>query len=263
MLCYYTVIVFDLSYSIRRPGNQDKSTFVRSYDVALICPSTIIKPSVSVKILIAEHMIITLTHRLNYAGSYYYNIISYLLRNSNQNNIPLKEITMKDFLKELDDIEQFLMKRTSRTSKSVIISASPYSKAINENITSIEELNLYRLLNLKEGFVTRNCLMIEINLSYRKNNKGKANIERMLNGDPPIDAETNSVIHLHHMGQKYDAPFVELPKDFHGSIEYNGLLHCNSDNNSWRIDQQKVKAFGHEKREYWKKRVLELTRHER
>ena len=80
----------------------------------------------------------------------------------------------------------------------------------------------------------------------------------MLKGDPPFDFKTHSVVHLHHMGQKYEAPFVELPQDIHGSVDYNGLLHCNSDDISWRIDQEKEKTFSREKREYWKKRAFEF-----
>ncbi len=129
---------------------------------------------------------------------------------------------------------------------------SPYSKRINCFIRTEKELDVYIKSNLKEYFITRPSLIIEVDLNY-KDPKGATNLTRMRNGNPPYDYITNSVIDLHHIGQQYDSPFAELPHAIHDSSSTYSLLH-QCDIVSWRNDKRLLNATQREIGKYWKLR---------
>lgn len=129
---------------------------------------------------------------------------------------------------------------------------SPYSPCINKAITCVEELNLFLELKLTEDIITRPSLILNIDENYI-NKAGEQNLKRMLNGDPPYDQNTGQIIHIHHIGQTYDAPFAELPSLMHSGAGNFGMLH-NLFVESWRLDKDLVNKTKVEISLYWKRR---------
>ena len=135
---------------------------------------------------------------------------------------------------------------------------SPYSEAINRHIRSGDELDLYMNFELREAVTTRSVLIADIDPQYR-GATGEPNIMRMLQGKAPYDHQTGSVIDLHHIGQKYDSPFAELPHSIHDAPGINSTLHS-SKATSWRNDPKLVADFQSEAKRHWKERGEELCR---
>lgn len=135
---------------------------------------------------------------------------------------------------------------------------SPYSQRINNYIHSGKELDLYKSLGLQEAFVTRPCLLININ-PYYITPTGKSNIERMAEGKAPFDAATGSVIDLHHINQEYDAPYAEVPHSIHDAPGINSMLH-RSRKPSWRNDPQMSAEHNREVAAHWEKRAENICR---
>ena len=133
---------------------------------------------------------------------------------------------------------------------------SPYSEKITPYIRNIEELQKYLELNLKEGFITRPTLLINIDINYRVNG-GSTNLEKMLKGSPPSDYRTGQVIELHHIGQHYDSPFAELPQLIHGGTGMFGIFH-NLQIESWRVNKDCIIKTQNEISQYWIKRGEQL-----
>ena len=133
---------------------------------------------------------------------------------------------------------------------------SPYSQQINSHIRSGKELNLYIRLGLKESDITRKCLVIDIDPYYCAPT-GETNAERMAMGKPPFDGATGSVIDLHHIGQRYDAPYAELPHSIHDAPGINSSLHS-SRAPSWRNNPKLACEHNKEVAKYWKQRVETL-----
>ena len=159
-----------------------------------------------------------------------------------------------NFQTRLKNIKTRLSAEAAAHDRNKINELSPYSPKINQYIKSIDELNLYVSLGLQETYITRPTLIIEIDPMYRSCPDGLINVERMLNGDSPIDKRTGTPIHLHHLTKECDAPFVELPQNIHNSTEFNDRLHGNVNTYSWRNDKNKAISYAREKREYWKER---------
>lgn len=132
---------------------------------------------------------------------------------------------------------------------------SPYSSEINENIRSVDELQVYIDADLHEQLVGEKSALVrsDIDLDARDDD-GNTNIERMQNGKPPLDKEGNP-IELHHIGQKSDSPLAELTRDEHRGTENTSILHDNT--NESQIDRA---DFQKEKREYWKARAEEIIK---
>lgn len=149
-------------------------------------------------------------------------------------------------------------KQKRDTSRREIRKKSPYSDCINEFISSVPELEIYKSQGLTEGFITRPSLMMKIDLDYVAPGLKKSNKERMMKGDPPYDHVTGEVIELHHMRQDFDAPFAELPHSIHIGSKYNSTLHHIKRNDSWRCDKKKEAQFQKQKKEYWKKRIEDM-----
>ena len=136
-----------------------------------------------------------------------------------------------------------------------INSISPYSCEINESFGSYNEFYYLYNLGLKEAFVTRKALIKEIDLDLYIKCEGKTNRELMLSGKPPYTHDDeNCQVMLHHIGQKYDAPFAELTHEEHLMHGNNLLLHNNVEE-SWRNTNSLEKEFNKEREKYWIKRA--------
>lgn len=115
-----------------------------------------------------------------------------------------------------------------------------WSDEIVDSIGSMEEYEIYKNAGLHEEIVDgRPCLCKDIDMDYEytdpKTGEIQTNRERMSEGKSPIDSETGQKIELHHMGQAYDSPLVELTENSeHGGMNHK-ILHDNKVE-SWRKD---------------------------
>lgn len=132
-----------------------------------------------------------------------------------------------------------------------------WSDKIIDNITYKEEAEIYKNANLKETEVNgRPCLVkSEINLSP-KDDFGKINSERMEKGLPPLD-KNGKFTELHHMGQKNDAPLVELTQEEHRGHPNYGLLHDKS-----RQPEINRHEFIKVRNDHWLSRASEIQEEE-
>lgn len=129
--------------------------------------------------------------------------------------------------------------------------SSPYSRQINVFIRTTKELQVYTNLNLTETTVTRPTLILDVD-PYYCDKSGETNIEKMMSGKSPVDSVTGDVVDLHHIGQKYDSPFAELPHSIHELGGNYSVLHTTK--SSWRNNKELVKLTTSEITNYWKKR---------
>lgn len=168
---------------------------------------------------------------------------------------------MREFNQILQEMVTEFKRQNLNKNRAAIHKASPYSDQITTYISSLDELNAYLSFGLKETILTRPALITIIDPFYIDEDDEKNNIEKMLLGKPPIDAATGSIIHLHHLGQQYEAPFAELPQEVH---ESNGfILHKMNAEESWRQDKSKLNDFAAEKRRYWILRARRLIENEK
>lgn len=130
-----------------------------------------------------------------------------------------------------------------------ICAKSTFSSHITNHITSVSELDIYLSLGLKEAFITRPCLITEIE-PFVCDKIGTTNIQRMLKGLPPVN-RAGSPCTLHHIGQKYESPFAELFPEIHNSSQHNQKLHPLCDKVSWRQNPGLEELFAKERKEHW------------
>lgn len=128
---------------------------------------------------------------------------------------------------------------------------SNYSHTINTFIRNEKELKVYIDLHLTETIITRPTLIIRIG-PYYCDSFGISNLNKMLSGKAPIDAPTGETIDLHHIGQRYDSPFAELPHTIHNSAGNYSILHTFKA--SWRNDKDLLHKTNVEISKYWKLR---------
>lgn len=133
---------------------------------------------------------------------------------------------------------------------------SEYSDEVNENISSVDELEVYQKANLKEENVDgKTCLIRDdIDMDYVDPKTGNTNRELMEKGRAPYDAQTGERIELHHIGQNYESPLAELTEDSeHGKC--HSTLHT-KDGESWRNDSQKNNHYNNVERPgHWRARA--------
>lgn len=133
---------------------------------------------------------------------------------------------------------------------------SEYSDEVNEKISSVEELEIYQNVNLKEENIDgRVCLVRDnIEMDYVDSKSGMTNQELMEKGRAPYDAKTGERIELHHIGQDFDSPLAELTEDSeHG--QYYSALHT-KEGESWRNDSEKNNRYNNVERPgHWKARA--------
>jgi len=120
---------------------------------------------------------------------------------------------------ELDDLGSLI----KSNEKNRINKQSKYSPDVNQNISTIDELKVYKGENLEEDKsndrITLKDNQIDLNL---KDSKGRTNLERMAKGLAPLD-EDGRPYNLHHIGQKSDSPLAELKDNVHKKND--ALLH--------------------------------------
>lgn len=132
----------------------------------------------------------------------------------------------------------------------------PYTAAISEFITSLEELVLYRNLNLQETYITRPCLIREIDYDLYIASEGKTNYELMKSGSSPYAFDKlEGKIELHHIGQQKESPFAELTVEEHKPAGRFRRLHLQN-LGSWRTFETE-KEFASERAIYWRRRAAE------
>ncbi len=151
-----------------------------------------------------------------------------------------------DLLEHADAVYAVLMAQS-------IAKLSPFSAEINKYIRTADELEVYKQLDLREGYITRPSLLADIDIDYYDFGKKESNLDKMLAGSPPIDVTTMQPFDLHHIGQQYDAPFAELPRLMHIGIGSYGILH-DSNIDSWRLNPRMVNDFAKERADYWRRR---------
>ena len=147
------------------------------------------------------------------------------------------------------DMYAYVLANSEDYTANEIAKASPYSKKINQYIRGLTELSVYTKLNLKESIITRPALLYNIDPDFCIC-PGIKNIDKMKKGEPPFDAITKEVIHLHHIGQEFSSPFAELPRRFHSSNKYYSILH-ETRIESWRWNKEYVDATNEEIKQYW------------
>lgn len=144
------------------------------------------------------------------------------------------------------------MAMAAETSHANITKHSSFTQRINCFIRSLKELQIYQQSKLREAVITRPALIMDIDLSYCTPT-GETNAQRLAKGLAPYDAVTGSVIDLHHIGQRCDAPFAELPHSIHNAPGISSLLH-HVKAPSWRRDPELTKQYLKETTEYWRMR---------
>lgn len=163
-------------------------------------------------------------------------------------------VKQQTLLQFADLVNQF-EKQNADKERQLIIDNSPYSKGINKNIRSYEELCLYCNLGLAETFVTRPSLVRKIDLNLYVSSKNKTNLELMQGGNSPyaFDGDEGQIT-LHHMGQDFNGPFVELTQAEHMMFGNNSLLHRGSEV-SWRNTEKNEQKYAKERANYWETRA--------
>lgn len=129
-----------------------------------------------------------------------------------------------------------------------------WSDEIIDHIDSMEQYEIYKNADLEEREVDgRPCLCKKIDMDYVDPKTGMTNRERLSRGLAPIDAKTGEKIELHHMGQDFDGPFVELCENSEHGDGNHGALHPESEG-SWRNDSEKKNEYNQQRQSHWEAR---------
>lgn len=132
---------------------------------------------------------------------------------------------------------------------------SPYSERITSAINYYDELCLYNNLKLKEAYVNRPALIKDIDWDLFVTSENMTNRDLIKKGISPYAYDDkDGKIEIHHIGQAYDAPFVELTVKEHMKQGNSRILHKETQN-SWRNEQGLEQTFENEKERYWRMRV--------
>lgn len=134
-----------------------------------------------------------------------------------------------------------------------------WSDEIIDAIENMDQYEIYKNAGLHEEEINgRKCLVKDIDMDYVDPKTGMTNRERMERGLSPIDSKTGEKIELHHMGQKFDAPFAELSETSEHGDGKHKTLHTSTED-SWRNDPEKNKEYNTQRKEHWEQRVREAT----
>lgn len=130
-----------------------------------------------------------------------------------------------------------------------------WSDVIIDAIESMDQYEIYKNAGLHEAEINgRKCLVKDIDMDYVDPKTGMTNRERMERGLSPIDSKTGEKIELHHMGQKFDAPFAELSENSEHGDGRHKTLHTSTED-SWRNDSEKNREYNNQRKEHWEQRV--------
>ena len=134
--------------------------------------------------------------------------------------------------------------------KKVLQESQGWSDELCDLISSFEEAEIYIEAGLKEVIINgKSCLIRQDIDLERRDEYGRTNRERMINGQPPL-TQSGETIELHHVGQKKDAPLAELTTQEHRGQGNDAILH----------DKQKVSEidraeFQKERESHWQNRA--------
>ncbi|MBQ7969068.1 MAG: IS1595 family transposase [Clostridia bacterium] len=157
--------------------------------------------------------------------------------------------------KALQTLKSNVEKINIKAQRKAIDEDSPYSERITSAINHYDELCLYNNLKLKEAFVNRPALIKDIDWDLFVTSENMTNRELIKKGVAPYAYDDkDGKIEIHHIGQAYDAPFVELTVKEHMQKGNNRILHKESQD-SWRNEPGLEQAFENEKDRYWRARV--------
>lgn len=134
--------------------------------------------------------------------------------------------------------------------KKVLQESQGWSEKLCNAISSFEEAEIYIKAGLKEVIINgKSCLIRQDIDLERRDEYGRTNRERMINGQPPL-TQSGETIELHHVGQKKDAPLAELTTQEHRGQGNDAILH----------DKQKVSEidraeFQKDRESHWQNRA--------
>lgn len=152
---------------------------------------------------------------------------------------------------KFNDIAHYGKTPLGQSDKQDLRSETGWSKNIVDNMRWKEEATVYKDLNLVEKDVNGRPCFLRTDIGYNaKDELGKTNKERMLDGKPPL--ADGKPVELHHIGQRQDSPLAELTFNEHKS-NYSNLHEVPPQ--SSQIDRGE---FRKEKAEYWRMRGEEL-----
>ncbi len=158
-------------------------------------------------------------------------------------------------LRKIQEINKELAKKSLKEQKKQIKLDSPYSNEINDSFSGYDEFYHLVSIGLKEATVTRKALIRDIDFELFITEKQCTNYELVMKGlSPYIRDSKDSYLILHHIGQKFDAPFAELTFEEHELYGNSKLLHDNKIE-SWRREENKEREFETERIAYWKMRA--------
>lgn len=164
----------------------------------------------------------------------------------------MAQITSKDITK-IRSVREQIHRLGIQQQREEIAKASPYSVDITPHIRIYNELRLYYSLQLQESYITRPCLVKDIDFDLWVTSENCTNLDLMQKGKSPYAFDAlEGRIEIHHIGQNYAAPFVELTQEEHN--DNSQLLHF-SRQESWRADNALSSAFDSERISYWKRRA--------
>jgi hypothetical protein len=164
---------------------------------------------------------------------------------------------LPDFAKDLKPEKVKSFKEANKSYSEVkttkeIEEISEFSSEVNENIRSVDELNIYQGEGLKETEVNGKKCLIQENINPKQIDEyGRTNLERMKQGLSPLNEE-GKTIELHHIGQGSDAPLAELDGDTHRGSENYSTLHEIQESD---INRNEFKS---ERANYWKARAQKM-----
>lgn len=162
------------------------------------------------------------------------------------------QIVSKDITK-LRSVREQIHRLGVQQQREEISRVSPYSADITNHIHIYNELRLYYSLQLQESYISRPCLVKDIDFDLWISAEKCTNLELMQKGKAPyaFDAPEGR-IELHHIGQDFRAPFAELTLEEHN--DNSQLLHY-SRKESWRSNKSMSSSFEMERASYWKHRA--------
>lgn len=134
--------------------------------------------------------------------------------------------------------------------KKVLQESQGWSDELCDAISSFEEAEIYIKAGLREVIINGKIYLVRQDIDLeRRDEYGRTNGERMINGQPPL-TQNGETIELHHVGQKKDAPLAELTTQEHRGQGNDAILH----------DKQKVSEidrgeFQKEREAHWQNRA--------
>ena len=106
----------------------------------------------------------------------------------------------------------------------IIQKESSMPLSIIKEFHSVDEYNVYKEAGLFNKMVGKKSALIR-NIDWnRKDNFGMTNLERMAQGNPPLDSN-GLAYELHHVGQKNDSVFAILTQSEHRGEGNFRILH--------------------------------------